>query len=77
MKNELRIGFMGTPDFAVPSLEALLNNGFAVPVVVTAPDRPAGRGRKLKSSPVKPSSRITGEPPLLIGPSLTGRPLQG
>ena len=53
MKNELRIGFMGTPDFAVPSLEALLNNGFAVPVVVTAPDRPAGRGRKLKSSPVK------------------------
>jgi methionyl-tRNA formyltransferase len=53
MKNELRIGFMGTPDFAVPSLEALLHHGYAVPVVVTAPDRPAGRGRKLKSSPVK------------------------
>ncbi len=50
---ELRIIFMGTPDFAVPSLEALLNNDFNVIAVITAPDRPSGRGLKTKPSPVK------------------------
>lgn len=49
----LRIIFMGTPGFAVASLEAILKAGFEVVAVVTAPDRPAGRGRKLKASAVK------------------------
>lgn len=53
MKNDLRIAFMGTPEFAVASLRALLEAGYSVPVVVTAPDRPAGRGRKLQPSAVK------------------------
>ncbi|HDR15991.1 MAG TPA: methionyl-tRNA formyltransferase, partial [Desulfobacteraceae bacterium] len=44
---------MGTPDFAVPSLEALVDSGYAVVAVVTQPDRPRGRGRKPGSSPVK------------------------
>ncbi len=52
MKN-LRIVFMGTPDFAVATLGALLMNGFNVVGVVTAPDKPAGRGRKINKSPVK------------------------
>ena len=46
MKN-LRIVFMGTPDFAVASLDALLNSKFNVVGVITAPDRLAGRGRKI------------------------------
>ena len=49
----LRIIFMGTADFAVASLEALCNNGFNVVAVVTAPDKPAGRGLKLSASSVK------------------------
>jgi methionyl-tRNA formyltransferase len=49
----LRIVFWGTPDFAVPSLRALLGEGHDVVAVVTQPDRPAGRGRALRPSPVK------------------------
>lgn len=48
-----RIIFMGTPEFAVAQLEALVNNGYPVVGVVTVPDKPAGRGRKLTASPVK------------------------
>ncbi|MBI1221776.1 MAG: methionyl-tRNA formyltransferase [Bacteroidetes bacterium] len=44
---------MGTPDFAVASLDAILQNGFNVVAVITAPDRPAGRGLKLQESAVK------------------------
>jgi len=44
---------MGTASFAVPSLEILMNSGYNIAAVVTAPDKPAGRGRKLRSSPVK------------------------
>jgi len=44
---------MGTPDFAVPSLKILVKNSYNVVAVVTAPDKPAGRGLKLKASPVK------------------------
>ena len=51
--NDLRIVFMGTPDFAVPSLEVLIENNFNVVAVVTAPDKPQGRGQKLSASPVK------------------------
>ncbi|MBZ9728942.1 methionyl-tRNA formyltransferase [Salegentibacter sp. JZCK2] len=49
----LRIVFMGTPDFAVASLESILNADYNVVGVITAPDKPAGRGRKLQESPVK------------------------
>lgn len=49
----MRILFWGTPDFAVPSLRALLGEGHEVVGVVTQPDRPAGRGRSLRASPVK------------------------
>ena len=60
----LRIAFMGTPEFAVASLEALIEAGFNVVAVVTAPDRPAGRGRKLKASAVKESAIRHGLPVL-------------
>jgi methionyl-tRNA formyltransferase len=52
MKN-LRIVFMGTPEFAVETLNSLLINGFNVLCVVTAPDKPSGRGRKMNKSAVK------------------------
>lgn len=49
----MRIIFMGTPDFAVPALHAIVQSKHLVVGVVTAPDRPAGRGKKLKTSAVK------------------------
>lgn len=48
-----RILFMGTPDFAVPSLTGLLEAGYPVVGVVTGPDKPRGRGQKLSPTPVK------------------------
>lgn len=51
--SDLRIVFFGTPDFAATSLKALIESGFNVVAVVTAPDRPAGRGHKLTPSAVK------------------------
>ena len=50
---KLRIVFMGTPDFAVASLQKIVEAGYDVVGVITAPDRPAGRGRKLQESAVK------------------------
>ena len=50
---KLRIIFMGTPEFAVPSLEILIKNNYDVVAVVTAPDKPQGRGQKIVYSPVK------------------------
>lgn len=50
---DLRIVFMGTPDFAVASLSALVDAGFNIVGVITAPDKPAGRGMKLQESAVK------------------------
>jgi methionyl-tRNA formyltransferase len=47
------IAFAGTPEFAVPSLRAIVATGARVPLVLTQPDRPAGRGRRLAPSPVK------------------------
>jgi methionyl-tRNA formyltransferase len=58
MKN-LRIVFMGTPEFAVATLGTLLMNGFNVTGVVTAPDRPAGRGRKVIKSAVKEFAEVS------------------
>ncbi|MGX5819705.1 methionyl-tRNA formyltransferase [Chitinophaga lutea] len=49
----MRIIFMGTPDFAVASLDALVQHGFNVVAVITAPDKPAGRGLQLQQSAVK------------------------
>lgn len=49
----MRIVFMGTPDFAVPSLNALLDAGYDVVGVITQPDRPVGRGHKVAMTPVK------------------------
>jgi methionyl-tRNA formyltransferase len=49
----MRITFLGTPAFAVPSLEALAREGFEIPAVFTQPDRPKGRGQQLAISPVK------------------------
>ncbi len=49
----MRIVFMGTPDFAVASLAALVDAGFEIAAVVTAADKPAGRGQKLHESAVK------------------------
>jgi methionyl-tRNA formyltransferase len=53
IKNIKRIIFMGTPQFAVPSLKALVEQGENIAGVVTQPDRPKGRGRKLTPPPVK------------------------
>jgi len=50
---DLRIVFMGTPDFAVATLKALVENNYHIVGVITAPDKPAGRGRKLQESTVK------------------------
>ncbi len=49
----LRIVFMGTPEFAVASLDALIKAGCNIVCVITAPDKPAGRGMKINESPVK------------------------
>lgn len=49
----MRVIFMGTPDFAVPCLKALLDNNFEIVCVITQPDRPKGRGNKLTPPPVK------------------------
>ena len=51
--HSLRIIFMGTPEFAVPSLEILFENHFNIVAVITAPDKPAGRGMQLQQSAVK------------------------
>lgn len=60
----LRIVFMGTPEFAVATLGSLLINGFNVIGVVTAPDKPAGRGRQIKQSAVKEFSGYSSLPVL-------------
>lgn len=52
-KEDLKIVFFGTPDFAVESLKRLVDGGYNVASVVTMPDKPAGRGHKLFQSPVK------------------------
>ena len=52
-KKNLRIVYMGTPDFAVEALRCLVEGGYNVVGVITMPDKPAGRGHKLQFSPVK------------------------
>lgn len=60
--SDQRILFMGTPEFAVATLNALVDAGLEVVAVVTAPDRPAGRGRQLRESAVKVRARELGLP---------------
>ncbi|GAB3547533.1 methionyl-tRNA formyltransferase [Spirosoma fluminis] len=64
MPQPLRIVFMGTPDFAVASLQRLLGAGCNVVAVVTAPDRPSGRGLQLLPSPVKKAAEAANLPVL-------------
>jgi methionyl-tRNA formyltransferase len=52
-----RLVFAGTPEFAVPSLRGLFESGYTISCVLTQPDRPAGRGRRLRPSPVKTFAR--------------------
>ena len=64
MPQPLRLVFMGTPDFAVASLQRLLNASCTVVAVVTAPDRPSGRGLQLTPSPVKKAAEAAHLPVL-------------
>ncbi len=58
----MRLAFFGTPEFAVPSLRALVAGGHEVALVVTQQDRPAGRGRRVSPSPVKVAAGTLGLP---------------
>ena len=58
------IVFMGTPDFAVPTLQMLIDEGYNIKAVVTQPDRPKGRGKKLAAPPVKQLAQKHGIPVL-------------
>jgi len=69
MKEDLRIIFMGTPDFAIPSLRILIDNGYHIVAVITAQDKPRGRGRKLTPPPVK-SFALEHNIPVLQPPNL-------
>jgi methionyl-tRNA formyltransferase len=64
MTKAIRIIFLGTPEFAVDSLDILVKNGFQVVAVVTVPDQPAGRGQLMQSSPVKKYAEANGLPVL-------------
>jgi methionyl-tRNA formyltransferase len=63
--------FAGTPGFAVPALKLLVNRGFPPVAVLTQPDRPAGRGRKMQASPVKQAA-LAAEIPVYQPASLKG-----
>ena len=64
MSNTFRIIFMGTPEFAVPSLQSLVESNSNVVAVVTVPDKPSGRGQKQTASPVKIYAELQGIPVL-------------
>lgn len=59
-QQRLRIVFMGTPEFAVESLKVLVENNYDIAGVITAPDKPAGRGQKLRQTPVKEYAQSRG-----------------
>jgi methionyl-tRNA formyltransferase len=59
-KEDLRIVFMGTPEFAVPILDKLIQSKYSIVGVITAPDRPSGRGQKINESAVKVFSKSNG-----------------
>jgi methionyl-tRNA formyltransferase len=62
MSHSFNLVFCGTPGFAVPTLDRLVESGFQVRLVVTQPDRPKGRGLELVSSPIKQSALLLGLP---------------
>ena len=62
MESKIRIAYFGTPEFAASQLEAILAAGYEVAVVVTMPDKPAGRGRKIQYSDVKKTAMEHGLP---------------
>ena len=67
---DMRIVFMGTPDFAVPSLRRLAQSGYGPVAVVTAPDKPRGRGRRVHPTPVKEEAQRLGIKAILQPASL-------
>lgn len=73
----MRVVFFGTPDFAVPSLRAVAAAGHELPLVVTQPDRPAGRGYRLAPPPVKVVAEELGltveQPPRVAAPEFVAR----
>lgn len=73
MENNIRIAYFGTPEFAASQLEAILKAGYEVPVVVTMPDKPAGRGRQIQYSDVKKTALEHGLP--LLQPEKLKDPL--
>ena len=75
MSTRLRIVFAGTPEFAVPCLQALIEGPDEVVAVYSQPDRPAGRGRKLAPSPVKAIAQHSGLP-VFTPESLRGKEVQ-
>ena len=64
---EERVVFFGSPDFAIPALDALISSEFKPRLVVTQPDRPAGRGKKLAATPVRELAEARGIPVLVLG----------
>ena len=62
MESKVKIAYFGTPEFAASQLEAILTAGYEVAVVVTMPDKPAGRGRKIQYSDVKKTALEHGLP---------------
>src|SRR5689334_15600849 len=58
----MRVAFLGTPEFAVPTLDALVAAGHEVALVVAQPDKPAGRGQQLASPPVALRAKALGLP---------------
>jgi methionyl-tRNA formyltransferase len=77
MIRNARIVFMGTPDFAVPTLRALFNGGLTPELVITQPDRPKGRGKKTVPTPVKAAALDMGcdviQPHSISEPDVTAR----
>ena len=72
MEKELRIVFLGTSEFALPALERLISSDYDVVAVYTQPDRPAGRGRRERASPVKDTALEHGRP--VFQPARLGAP---
>ena len=69
MNNPLRIIFMGTPGFAIPTLKALLDEGYDIAAVITAPDKQGGRGKKMLSSEIKQFAEKESGIPLILQPT--------
>lgn len=74
-QTRLRIAFAGTPDFSVPALQAMINKGYMPVLVLTQPDRRAGRGRTLQPGPVKKCA-INHNIPVLQPEKLSGAGIQ-